>query len=255
VQGERATHPALTGYSGQFKQYEGLVCSMMEFIGSAGGSLITADLSTSLLSTPANLSAVEFVRNHIIGKVASQAVLTYQEPQSVVPFIQGNAVFHRNWPYTWEVANDPRRSRVAGKIGVAPLPGMADHEPVTALGGWLYAISPYTMHRPEAWEFIRFISSAPIQRYFAESAGIAPSRTAVLEDPGVLKANPHFRAQLSMFHHATARPRSPLYPAISNILQRYFSRVLAYRDVDVPAEAAKADAQINRLLELGLSAH
>ena len=172
----------------------------------------------------------------------------------MVPFIQGNAVFHRNWPYTWEVANDPRRSRVAGKVGAAPLPGMADHEPVTALGGWLYAISPYSRHREEAWEFIRFITSAPLQRHFAMSAGIAPSRAAVLEDPDVLRTNPHFRAHLSMFHHATARPRSPLYPAISNILQRYFSRVLAYREVDVPAEASQADAQINRLLELGRSA-
>jgi multiple sugar transport system substrate-binding protein len=251
VQGERASHPALTGYSGQFKQYEGLVCSMMEFIGSAGGRLLTPDLSTSLLSSRVNISAVEFVRNHIIGTVASRAVLTYQEPQSVVPFIQGNAVFHRNWPYTWEVANDPRRSRVAGKVGAAPLPGMADHEAVTALGGWLYGISPYSRHRQEAWEFIRFISSAPLQRHFALAAGIAPSRNAVLEDPSVLQANPHFRAHLAMFHHATARPRSPLYPAISNILQRYFSRVLAYRDANVPAEAARADAQINRLLELG----
>ena len=86
------------------------------------------------------------------------------------------------------------------------------------------------------------------------SAGIAPSRAAVLEDPDVLRTNPHFRAHLSMFQHATVRPRSPLYPAISNILQRYFSRVLAYREVDVPAEASQADAQINRLLELGRSA-
>jgi multiple sugar transport system substrate-binding protein len=255
VQGERASHPALTGYSGQFKQYEGLVCSMLEFIGSAGGRLIATDLSASLLSSRANLSAVEFVRDHIIGKVAARAVLTYQEPQSVVPFIQGNAVFHRNWPYTWEVANDPRRSRVAGKVGAAPLPGMTDHEAVTALGGWLYAVSPYSRHREEAWEFIRFISSAPLQQHFAMAAGIAPSRTAVLQDPDVLRNNPHFRAHLSTFHQATARPRSPLYPAISNILQRYFSRVLAYRDVDVPAEAAKADAQINRLLELGRSGH
>ncbi|HJR75601.1 MAG TPA: ABC transporter substrate-binding protein [Nitrospiraceae bacterium] len=251
VQGEHAAHPALSGYSGQFKQYEGLVCSMMEFIGSAGGRLLSTDLRMSLLSSPATLSAVGFVRQHIIGNVASRAVLTYQEPESVVPFIQGNAVFHRNWPYTWEVANDPRRSRVAGKVGVVPLPSMADHTPVTALGGWLYAISPFSRHQREAWEFIRFISSAPLQRHFALAAGIAPSRRTILEDEEVLRANPHFRAQLSMFPRATARPRTPLYPAISNILQRYFSRVLAYRDADVPAEAAKADAQINRLLELG----
>jgi multiple sugar transport system substrate-binding protein len=251
VEGERPAHPAIRGYSGQFKQYEGLVCSMMEFLVGAGGLLITPDLRTSLLSSPVNLSTVRFVRDQIVDRIASRAVLTYQEPESVVPFVQGNAVFHRNWPYTWEVANDSRRSRIAGRVGVAPLPGMPGQAPATALGGWLYAISPFSRHPEEAWEFIRFLSSEPLQRHFALAAGIAPSRSAVLEDEIVLEANPHFRAHLAMFEHATARPRTPLYPAISNVLQRYFSRVLSYRDADVPAEAATADSRINRLLELG----
>ncbi|MET0515621.1 MAG: ABC transporter substrate-binding protein, partial [Nitrospiraceae bacterium] len=224
VEGEKKTHPAMRGYSGQFKQYEGLICTMIEFIGSHGGSLLSEDLTTSLLSTPNDLAAVRFVRDRIIGGPASRAVLTYQEPESVVPFVQGNAIFHRNWPYTWEIANDPRRSRVAGKIGVAPLPSLGDRPSTTALGGWLYAISPYSSHPQEAWEFIQFLSSPAMQRHFALTAGIAPSRTALLQDETVLRANPQFRAQLAMFHSATQRPRTPLYPAISNILQRYFSR-------------------------------
>ena len=60
-----------------------------------------------------------------------------------------------------------------------------------------------------------------MQRHFALTAGIAPSRMAVLQDETVLRANPQFRAQLAMFHGAIERPRTPLYPAISNILQRY----------------------------------
>jgi len=250
VQQEKKTHPAMRGYSGQFKQYEGLICTMIEFIGSHGGRLLSEDLTSSLLSTPTNLAAVRFVRDRIIGRTASRAVLTYQEPESVVPFVQGNAIFHRNWPYTWEIANDPRRSRVADNVGVAPLPGMAGGTATTALGGWLYAISPYSSHPQEAWELVRFLSSEVMQRHFALTAGIAPSRTAVLQDETVLQANPQFRAQLAMFHGATERPRTPLYPAISNILQRYFSRALAFQDVDLATEAGRADAQINRLLEL-----
>lgn len=252
--GERAAQPALRGYSGQFKQYEGLVCTMLEFIGSAGGRLMTEDLQSSLLASPPALAAVHFVRNRIVGQVASRSVLTYQEPESIVPFLQSNAIFHRNWPYAWEIVNDPRRSRVAGKVGVGPLPGLDDRAGTTALGGWLYAISPFSLHPEEAWEFIRFLSSAPLQRHFALTAGIAPSRTAILEDERVLEANPHFRAQLAMFEHAVARPRTPLYPAISNILQRYFSRALAYREIDLPAEARRADEQINRLLLLSRQA-
>ena len=37
VAGESTRNPALRGYSAQFKQYEGLVCNMLEFIESNGG--------------------------------------------------------------------------------------------------------------------------------------------------------------------------------------------------------------------------
>jgi len=108
VQGEKAHNPALRGYSGQFKQYEGLVCDMLEFVGSHGGTLITEDGMRSTLADPQTVGAVTFVREHIIKTLATPAVLTYQEPESLAIFVQGKAVFHRNWPYAWGLANDPR---------------------------------------------------------------------------------------------------------------------------------------------------
>ena len=250
VAGEAKKHPALRGYSGQFKQYEGLVCNMLEFIESNGGRLIREDGERAALATPASLDAVRFVRNRVMGRLTSQAVLMYQEPESLAAFIQGNAVFHRNWPYAWGVANDPRRSTVVGKVGVTPLPRFPAGRSVSALGGWLYGISAYSTHPREAWEFISFLSSHKMQKYFAVRAGIAPSRTALFTDPMLLNAKPFFRDQVAVFQATSPRPRSPLYPALSHILQRYFSRALAIPELDLPAEAASADRQINHLLDL-----
>ena len=250
VGGEAKKHPALRGYSGQFKQYEGLVCNMLEFIESNGGRLIREDGDRAALATPASLDAVRFVRDRVMGRLASQAVLMYQEPESLAAFIQGNAVFHRNWPYAWGVANDPRRSTIVGKVGVTPLPRFPAGRSVSALGGWLYGISAYSTHPREAWEFIAFLSSHRMQKYFAVRAGIAPSRTALFTDPVLLNAKPFFRDQFAVFQGTSPRPRSPLYPALSHILQRYFSRALAIPELDLPAEAASADWQINRLLDL-----
>ena len=96
--------PYLTGYSAQFKQYEGLVCNMMEFVLSNGGALWNEQRLQSTLDDPKAKEVVRFVRDQIIRLIANRGILAYQEPESLALFTQGKAIFHRNWPYAWEVA-------------------------------------------------------------------------------------------------------------------------------------------------------
>ncbi|ULA67164.1 MAG: Maltose/maltodextrin ABC transporter, substrate binding periplasmic protein MalE [Nitrospira sp.] len=248
--GERQTNPLLQGYSAQFKQYEGLVCNMLEFVEGHGGSLMRPDGTGSALSSPDALAAVQFVRDEVIGRLTSRAALTYQEPEALSLFLQGHAIFHRNWPYAWELANNRTRSTIAGQVGVAPLPGFSPGRAAAALGGWLYGISAYSQHPDEAWALIEFLSSQAVQKKFSREAGIAPSREALFSDPEVLARSPQLRNQGAILHAATPRPRSPVYPAISHLLQRYFSRALAVNGLDLAQEAAITDAHIDRLLAL-----
>ncbi|MBA5862970.1 MAG: extracellular solute-binding protein [Nitrospira sp. CR1.1] len=248
--GEQPTNPLLQGYSAQFKQYEGLVCNMLEFIEGHGGNLLRPDGTGSTLSSPDALAAVQFVRDRVIGRLSSRAALTYQEPEALSLFLQGHAVFHRNWPYAWELANNRSRSTIAGHVGVAPLPGFAPGRTAAALGGWLYGISAYSQHPDEAWALIEFLSSQAVQKKFSREAGIAPSRESLFSDPEVLARSPQLRNQRDVLHAATSRPRSPVYPAISHLLQRYFSRALAVDGLDLAQEAAITDAHIDRLLAL-----
>ena len=250
LEGERNVQPGMRGYSGQFKQYEGLVCDMLEFVGSNNGKLISDDGMTSTLASPHVIQAVTFVRETMVNQLATPAVLTYQEPESLAIFVQGKAVFHRNWPYAWGMVNNPRNSKVVGNVGVGPLPHFPQGSTISALGGWLYGISAFSLHPEEAWTFIQFMTSASIQKFFAVQASLAPSRTALYQDPEVLKKNPQFESFLRIFQTATPRPRTPAYPIISNIWQRYFSRVLAFPHTDILEEAKIADRQINRYLSL-----
>ena len=250
LEGERTTHPLLRGYSGQFKQYEGLVCDMLEFVGSHNGSFLTEDGRRSNLTAPESMQAVQFVREQIIQRLATPAALTYQEPESLAVFIQGKAVFHRNWPYAWGLANDPRHSKIVGKVGVTTLPHFSGGRSTSTLGGWLYGISAYSQHPDEAWAFIEFMASPESQKYFAIHASLAPSRLALYADPEVLHANPQYKDLLPVFRTARPRPRTPVYPIVSHILQRYFSRVLAFPKTDILEEAQEADRKINRFLAL-----
>ena len=250
VEGEKESIPGLRGYSGQFKQYEGLVCDMLEFVKSHNGTLISEDGRRSTLSSPQTVQAVTFVREQIIQQLASPAVLTYQEPESLALFVQGKAVFHRNWPYAWGMANNLRYSKIVGKVGVSPLPHFSQGKSVSALGGWLYGISAYSQHPREAWMFIEFMTSQEIQKFFAIHASLAPSRISLYSDSAILNSHPQFQAFLPIFQTAVPRPRTPAYPMVSNILQRFFSRVLAFPNTDILTEAQISDRQINRFLTL-----
>jgi len=53
-----------------------------------------------------------------------------------------------------------------------------------------------------------------------------------------------------VFLAAYPRPRTPLYPAVSNVLQRFLSRAVSDRDLDIREEAKKASEEMDRLLEM-----
>jgi multiple sugar transport system substrate-binding protein len=187
-----------------------------------------------------------------VGGIAPRAVLTYEEPESLAVFVQGRAVFMRNWPYAWEVLNDPERSRVAGRVSVSELPHAAGQVGAAALGGWQFGISSFSQRKELAWTFVEFMTSPEMQRHFAVTASLAPTRRALYSDPRVLEANPQLADQAAAFSLATPRPVTPLYPAVSSVLQRTFSEILA-GDVDAAAAARRADSEIDALLELAPS--
>jgi trehalose/maltose transport system substrate-binding protein len=250
VAGEQAANPALKGYSAQFKQYEGLVCNMQEFLLSNSGALLDVEAGTSLLHSSRNIDAVRYVRDAIIGKVAPRGVLIYEEPESLHLFIQGHAVFHRNWPYAFGILNDAEKSRIAGKVDLTSLPGFSGGKHTGTLGGWQFAISSFSRKKHLAWEFVQFMTSERIQKLFAVGTAQPPARKSVYRDPEVLRRYPHFKRLADVFESADPRPQLALYPLYSNLLQRFYHRVLAIPDTQLEESARQTDAQIQELLHL-----
>ena len=69
-------------------------------------------------------------------------------------------------------------------------------------------------------------------------------------DEAILRDSPHFVEMKNVFLTAYQRPRTALYPAVSNILQRYFSKAISSPDTDVEKEARTASIEIEKILEL-----
>jgi len=163
----REHDPQLVGFSAQFKQYEGLVCNMMEFILGNGGALWDPVRMVSTLDQPAALTAMGFVRDRIVGEISHRGVLAYEEPESLALFTQGLAIFHRNWPYAWAIANDPGKSQIAGKVEMSPLPGFSPGKGVAALGGWQFGISRFSTKPDLAWRFAAHMTGTAMQKRIA----------------------------------------------------------------------------------------
>lgn len=240
----------LIGFSGQFKQYEGLICNMMEYILGNGGALWDEMRLESRIDHAASRAAVRFVRDHIIGEITHRGVLAYEEPESLALFTEGKAVFHRNWPYAWSVANDPGRSKVAGKVGMIALPGFVPGRGVATLGGWQIGVSRFSSQPELAWRFAAFLSGREMQKRLALATGRAPTRRALYDDREIEKNVPHLTAFLPTFEQAVPRPTTPVYVPLSNIMQRYFSTVLALPDTPIDTRAAWAARDMNRVLDL-----
>jgi multiple sugar transport system substrate-binding protein len=93
---------------------------------------------------------------------------------------------------------------------------------------------------------IEFMTSPEMQKHFAVLASKAPARRALYKDPDVLKANPHFAQLAPVFETAAPRPRSPIYPQISHILQRTFHAAISDPESDVAALAKDAAEKISK---------
>jgi multiple sugar transport system substrate-binding protein len=238
------------GFSGQFKQYEGLVCDIMEYILSNGGNILNPESNMPEIAEKPAIDALAFVRDNIIGGIAPRGVLTYQEPESLDLFLQGKSVFHRNWPYAWEVSNDSERSTITGKVGITKLPHFPGGKSYSTLGGWQLGISSYSENKEAAWTLVKFLTGERIQKILALKAGRAPTRTALYSDREILEAYPHFSDLKEVFLTSYPRPRTALYPSVSNILQRYFSKAISSPSSEIEKEARSASQEIEKILAL-----
>ena len=218
--------PDMAGFVFQGLQYEGLVVNFLEHLWARGGGLFDAE-GRPALHGPAGVSALTFLVDLLhTHRISPPGVTTYMERESLQEFMEGRALFHRNWAYACGQV-ERQDSKVRGRVGVVSLPGTEGHPGAGALGGWNLAVSRFTRHPREAWQLVDFLTARGAQKRKALEEGRIPTLPALYEDPQVLASNPQFAMLRQGIAHTRPRPVSPFYPRISGILQGYLSRALA----------------------------
>ncbi len=207
------------GYIFQGKNYEGLYCNALEwFQSNLAGTIIDKDGNISI-KLPESVAALDMA-SHWIGTITPHEVLSFMEEESRLFFQNGNAVFMRNLPYAYILAQADN-SAIKGDVGVAPLPKAPNGIHASALGGWQWAINKYTEHPEASIELIKFLVEPETQKAQFRIGGVAPSRMDVYDDNEVKVLAPHLSSYKVVFFSAVPRASNETkfkYPAVSRMI-------------------------------------
>ena len=250
----RQEHGMPFGLVWQGARYEGLVTVFLEYLGAFGGRILETDGRVALDSAAA-VTALTTMHDQIhVDRIVPPAALTWQEEPVRFAFQNGQAAFMRNWPYAFGLLQDGSQSRVAGRFAVASMPAATSGAPTSALGGSVLAINAYTGDRDAAYLLLDYLLQPEQLLERARVVGQYPPRPALYDTPALADALPIApHAARNLIERAVARPVTPVYTELSEILQIALHRALTNQQTP-PAALAEAAAAIQALLDkAGLS--
>ncbi len=250
---ERAAgHDKMWGLVWQGNAYEGLTCNALEWVVSfEGGQIVERDGAISINN--AQTAKALTLASSWVGQISPPGVLGYQEEEARGIFQSGNAVFMRNWPYAWALANT-EESPVKGKVGVMALPkGGKTGRSAATLGGWQLAVSKYSKSPEVAIDLVKYLTSPVEQKRRALKGSYNPTILQLYQDPEILAANPFFGALYDTFIHATARPSTVTGIKYNQVSKEFWEASYAVLNGSVSAEVSlqQLEKRLKRLKKRG----
>jgi multiple sugar transport system substrate-binding protein len=233
------------GFAWQGNAYEGLSCVWTELLSDAGGQVLDAGGTRSVMDSPQSLRALQFLRGLVTSGVAPPGVTTFQENQVTDAFDSLQVAFVRAWPATYANA---RSAGVLDKVGIAPLPTF-DGSPLagaSTTGGWGLFINPHTRHLEAALAFIDWMTDMDAQDILAADYQLIAANSSVRMDQSVATRSPVLLAA-SRTRQVSRPANTPAYPGVSKAI--YVNVNEALTGSRTPAQALQAaDQQIDSAL-------
>jgi hypothetical protein len=195
------------------------------------------------------LESFQFVRKLGAHKRANRGVVSADDFDLAIHLVDKNASMTIAWSaWVMALARLPRPAGINGldldrdgeaDFQVTQIPG---GNPV--LGAWLLAIPARTPQLDLAREFLLF-STEKAQTDLSARLGNPPARKSTLKDAALVAMYPSFPQQLDSLRQARARPRTPHWREIENILGECLTAV--YENAVEPDVAWR---RVNRRLDV-----
>lgn len=223
--GERNSNLNGIGFMGNIS--EGTVCSFLLPVWAAGGDVDDDSGRLTLTEAQARASLqfwLDMMDRHRVSpnNMAEKAQDVIRREMQA-----GNWIFGTLFAYAWARFEGDADSQVKGKIGVVPLPRFEGGRSASCLGGWQWTISDFSRNKAQAYQLVRFLSSAEVSKILAIDASNLPVFPSLYRDADILRANPWFANALPVVQAALSRPVTPRYTEVADIIRRNLNAVLA----------------------------
>ena len=192
----------------------------------------------------------------IAGGISPRVVLQWDGQTSLSSFSDGDAVAHRNWPYS--ILSTGAEDAFGEGLGVMPIPSGVSPEEAefegmggskSALGGWHVALNPNAKEKEAALEVLRAIAQDSFYLSMMETFGYVPPKPSLLdteEARNIEVAGRYVDTLKFAGEHAVPRPVSVVWPRQSPRIAQQVSASLAR---EVEPEAAMSELQ-NLLVQI-----
>ncbi|MFC4397223.1 MULTISPECIES: ABC transporter substrate-binding protein [Micrococcaceae] len=165
---------ARTGKSAAVTQFSSFLYSFGgDFVDSSGKASVNTDAAKKAYSFYGGL-----IKNYGPANVSTDM----SWPEAMAIFTQGGAAFYTEADSLYKNATDPAKSKVADKVGFAPLPaGPAGSKPYN-IPSWALGVNQNSSNQENAWKFIQWATSKE-RTLEAQKAGVPGPRTSVWANP------------------------------------------------------------------------
>ncbi|MFD3248599.1 extracellular solute-binding protein [Rahnella aquatilis] len=206
-----------------WSQSEALLCDYTTLVSAFKGDFYK-DGKLNFTNSGA-MKAISYMKETLDKGLTNPNSREYLEEDVRKSFSNGDAAFALNWTYMYNMANDPKQSKVAGDVGVIPAPGETAGGVSGVNGSMGLGIAKASAHADQAWEYISYMTSQPVQNKYAKLS--LPIWKSSYEDPAVQKDQEQLiAAAKTSLNVMLSRPVTTDYSRLSNILQQNIQAVL-----------------------------
>jgi multiple sugar transport system substrate-binding protein len=234
----------------QGANYEGGVCNALEYIWNFGGDVL--DGREVVVDSPEAIAGLSEYRSMISDGVTTRAMATYMEEESQAAFLNGDAVFMRNWSYVYALASDPALSRIEQEqVGLSTLPvAEAGESSTNVLGATNLYVNAKTQSEEGSWALIRYLTAPEQQKLRAAEGARIPVLKSSYQDEQLLREMPVMELGKKALQTVRPRPVSPYYSDMSLEMAEQFNAILTG---EAPPEQGARTLQMNlqQIIEQG----
>jgi len=235
------------GYVLRGQQGNPVVAQFMPVFWSFGGQMFSVDKSKVQIDIPEALAALNFFLK--LKNVSPPGAESFNAQQLATHMLQATAASTINWPAFVPRFEDPKESKIVGKIAYSKIPdGTATGS--SEIGHWIAAIPAGSKNKELAFDFLHWATTSDKQKEYAREMGTPPTRVSVFTDPELTKMQEfkHYPILYECIANSTPRPRISNWNEVENTFGIYLSTAVAGRIS--PKEALeKSQADVEKLMK------